>query len=116
VPVRIVTEDRDVAPLVSSSHRHLTAPVAGSDPIRLCGRNSQRLEMLLLNEDPTHGIRIAQRFSDLNTANSGSLLPAASTGYLRLKTQDELYAVSNDGTAASISVVEIFDKAASEVQ
>lgn len=109
VPVYVVQTESDRRALRSTSHRKYTVPANSAvEPIRLCGRNSNRAELLLLNEDATHGIRFDIERSALTTAGAGTLLPAAMTGYLKLPTQDELYAISNDGSAPSISVIEVF--------
>jgi hypothetical protein len=116
VPVVIVSEGRDTRPLRTSSHRRYQVPVAGTEPIRLVGRNSQRVQLLMLNEDATHNIRFGQTMADLNQPSSGTVLPATTSSYLKFETQDELYAVSDDDSAPFISIIEVFDRPNSEVQ
>jgi hypothetical protein len=116
VPVVIVQEGRDVQTLRSSSHRRLVLPAAGGEPVRLVGRNSDREEVSLLNEDATHNIRFASTIGDLNGPQAGTVLPATTSSYLRLKTQDELYAVSDDDSLPAISVIEVFERSGGEVQ
>lgn len=111
IPVRVV-EDGNGNTYRSAAPHHVTAPAAGSDPILLCGRDAARVRVLLLNENASGSshIRFAQRPSDLN-AGGGSLLKAGANSYLALQTQDQLYGVSNDGTAATISIIQEFDQA-----
>jgi hypothetical protein len=116
VPVTIVEQGRDTRPLRTSSHRRYQLPPAGSEAVRLVGRNSGRVDLLMLNEDPTHNIRFAQRPSELDQPNAGTVLPATTSSYLRIRTQDELYGVSDDDASPFISIIEVFDKAESEVQ
>lgn len=110
IPVYIVEGAHDDV-FDSAAPRSLTAPIPGTaDPIRLCGRDPSRAEILLLNESTTADIRFAQRPSDLN-AGGGALLPWPSNSYLRLRTQDELYAVSASLTnTAAISVIQCFER------
>lgn len=116
VPVTIVEEGHDVRPLRSSSHRRYILPPAGTEPVRLVGRNSDRVELLLLNEDADHNIRFAAGIADLNQPNSGTVLPCTTSAYLEIKTQDELFAVSDDDSEPAISIIEIFNRPNSEVQ
>lgn len=108
VPVRIV-ESRRPTVLRTSSHRHFAVPANTGEPARLTGQDHDRVEVQLLNEDATSGIRIAQSPRDL-TGGGGTLLPAGATGYLTIKTQDELYALSNNGSAPTISVIQLFEQ------
>lgn len=117
VPVIVVEDGRGIRSLRSSSHRRYALPLAGTEPIRLCGRNSDRVQILLLNEDDATGGRFAQSIADLISPDSGSLLPSAMGSYLRLTTQDELYAVSEaPDMSPYVSIIEVFDKGQSEVQ
>lgn len=116
VPVYIVEQGRDVRPMRTSSHRRMQVPAAGSQPERLIGRNSGRIEVLLLNEDATHNIRFSNGIGELNGPSFGSVLPCTTSSYLKLKTQDELYGVSDDSATPYISIIEVFDRAQSEVQ
>jgi hypothetical protein len=108
VPVRIV-EARRPRVLRTSSHRHFTVPANTGEPVRLTGQDGDRVEVQLLNEDGTSGIRFAQSPRDL-TNGGGTLLPPAATGYLTVKTQDELYALSANGSAPTISVIQLFEQ------
>lgn len=110
IPVRIV-EDHNGASFRTSAPHHITVPVQGGDPVRLCGRDTSRTSVMLLNEGAaaTSNIRFAQRLSDLNMGG-GAMLPAASTSYLRMHTQDELWGISNDGTAQTVSIIQEFEQ------
>jgi hypothetical protein len=116
VPVIVVEDGRDVRSLRTSSHRRYQVPAAGTEPIRLCGRNTARKSVMLLNEDSAHNARFSQTIADLVAANSGSLLVAGAKGYLELDTQDELYAVADDTNTPYVCVIEIFTTGQSEVQ
>jgi hypothetical protein len=111
IPVRVVEDHQGDSYRSAAPHRITVPANTGTDPVRLCGRDPSRLEILLLNEGAagTSNIRFAQRIADLNLGG-GALLPAASNSYLRLRTQDDLYAVSNDGTAATISIIQVFEQ------
>lgn len=108
VPVRVVQDDRQRV-LRTSSHRKLTVQVNTGEPVHLCGQDFNRSYVLLLNEDASNGVRIAQRPTDLN-GGFGTLLPANTTGYLKLDTQDELYGISNTATAATVSIIQVFEQ------
>lgn len=109
IPVFVV-EGADGTVLRSAAPQHLTVPVNTADPVRLCGTDPDRVEVMLLNESTTTDIRIAQRPSDLN-AGGGALLPWPSNSYLTIKTQDRLYAVADSaGTTATISVIQVFER------
>jgi hypothetical protein len=108
IPVFIV-QDAHNDVLRSASPHSFTVPINTADPVRLCGRDATRAEVMLLNESTTTDIRFAQRPSDLNNGG-GALLPYPSNSYLKIKTQDELYAVSASGTAATISVIQVFER------
>lgn len=108
IPVFIV-QDAHNDVLRSAAPHSITVPINTADPVRLCGRDATRAEVMLLNESTTTDIRFAQRPSDLN-AGGGALLPYPSNSYLRIKTQDELYAVSASGTAATLSIIQTFER------
>jgi hypothetical protein len=108
IPV-IIVQDAHNDVLRSAAPHNITVPANTSDPVRLCGRDAARVEVMLLNESTTTGIRIAQRPSDLNNGGGG-LVPQSATGYLKIRTQDELWAVSASGSAATLSIVQIFER------
>jgi hypothetical protein len=109
IPVFVV-QDAHNDVLRSAAPHAITVPgTATADPVRLCGRDATRSEVLLLNESTTTDIRFAQRRSDLNNGG-GALLPWPSNSYLKIRTQDELYAISTTGTAVTVSVIQVFER------
>lgn len=108
VPVRVVQDDRQRV-LRTSSHRSFAVQPNTGEPTRLTGQDFDRTEVLLLNEDAATPIRIAQSLRDLNNGG-GTLLPPATHSYLKLLTQDELYGISGTGSAATISIIQIFEQ------
>lgn len=116
VPVYVVADQRGEEELTSTGHKRYIIPAYGSATsdgspwVRLVGRNTNREHVYLLNEDASNGIRISNRPDVSTTQHSGTLLPAAMSSYLRLSTQDELYAISDTATAATISIIEEFGR------
>lgn len=108
IPVYVVQDARNNVVRSAAPHA-ITVPANTADPVRLCGRETSRVEVMLLNESTTTDIRFAQRPSDLNNGG-GALLPYPSNSYLKIRTQDELYALSASGTAATISIVQVFER------
>lgn len=108
VPVRIV-EARRPSVLRTSSHRTLNLQASTGEPVRVCGQDHDRVHILLLNESSASNIRFAQRASDLN-GGKGSLLPWPSNSYLKLSTQDELWAISADAGTPALSVIQEFEQ------
>ncbi len=108
IPVFVVEDaHRDV--LRSATPRSIAVPGTGSDPIRLCGIDGGRSEVMLLNESTSTDVRFAQRISDLNNGG-GALLPWPTNSYQKIKTQDALWAVSATATAAKVSVIQVFER------
>ena len=108
VPVRIVQE-RSPRVLRTSSHRRITLPASTGEPARLAGQDFNRVQIILLNESTSSDIRFAQNVRDLN-AGGGTLLPWPGNSYLKLETQDELYAISADSGTPAISVIQEFEQ------
>lgn len=109
VPVYVV-ENADKTPVFrSAAPRSFTLPPAGSAPTMLCGRDPDRVEILLLNESTTDNIRFGYTYNDVQNGG-GALLPYSSNSYLRLRTQDTLYAVSADSGTPTISVIQVYDQ------
>lgn len=108
IPVYVV-EDHNQNVLRSAAPYHVSVPGNTSDPIRLCGRDLTRKSVQLLNESTAQDIRFAQRLSDL-TNGGGALLPWPTNSYQKFDTQDELWALSTSGTAATVSVVQVFER------
>lgn len=109
VPVYIVADQDTTDTWTSASPRHITVPATGSEPTRVCGRSSKRVEIMLLNESSSSNIRIGQRPADVENPAGGALLPWPTNSYLKLKTQDELWAISVDLGTPILSIIEVFD-------
>jgi hypothetical protein len=108
IPVYVV-QDHNNEVVRSAAPHNFTVPGNTSDPVRICGRDPGRTEVMILNESTAQNVRIAQRPADL-TNGGGGLVPYPANSYLTIKTQDELYALSTSGTAATISVIQVFER------
>lgn len=108
IPVVIVEEAGGSKPLRSAAPQSYTLPAAGGDPVHVCGQDPTRREILLLNESQSSNIRFAQRLGDLANGG-GALLPWPSNSYLKLETQDDLYAISADSGTPALSVIQVFE-------
>jgi hypothetical protein len=76
----------------------------------VCGRNENRVEIQLLNEDTATDIRFATTLVQL-AAGSGALLPWPANSYLTIKTQGELYAIGASGSGTPrLSIIEVFEQ------
>lgn len=111
VPVYIVEGEAGPGVVRSAFPRSVQCPASTSaEPVRVCGRNENRVEVLILNEDTATDIRFAANLSAL-AAGTGALLPWPSNSYVRLRTQDELYAIGATGTGTPrLSVIEVFEE------
>lgn len=84
------------------------------EPSRICNRDPNRVELLILNEDSTTDIRIGL-LADLQQdpaqgagAGSGALIWHGTNSYTKIKTQDNLWGVTTiSGTSARLSVISI---------
>lgn len=108
IPV-VLVQDYNSNVFRSAAPHAFTVPPNTADPVRVCGRDLTRTEVMILNESAAQSIRIAQTLADL-TNGGGALVPAAGASYLKLRTQDELWAVSTAGTAATLSVIQVFER------
>lgn len=108
IPVYVVQDARQDVIRTAAPHS-ITVPINTADPVRLCGRDTSRSEVMILNESTTTDVRFAQRPSDLN-AGGGALLAWPNNSYLKIKTQDELWAVSATSTPAPVSIVQVFER------
>lgn len=108
VPVYVVEDDRQHVYRTAAPHA-ITVPVNTADPVRLCGRDRSRRSIQLLNESSSTNVRFAQRLSDLSNGG-GALLPAPTSSYLKIDTQDELWALSASGTAATVSIIQVYER------
>jgi len=107
VPVRIVQTS---SPKIrASTGRHFVVNAQGTEPVRLCGIDPNRVAIMILNEDANSHVRMAKLPGDL-VGGAGAILPKAATTYTRIDTQDEWWAVSADTGTPIVSVIQIFDK------
>jgi hypothetical protein len=110
VPVYIVTGG-DPGVIRSAWPRSVQCPASTTGvPIRVCGRNPNRVEVRMLNEDTATDIRFATELSAI-AAGTGALLPWPANSYLVLETQDEIYAIGATGSGTPrLSIVEVFER------
>ena len=109
IPVFVV-QDANNDVLRDSAPRWITVPASTAEPVRLCGIDPTRSEVMLLNESTSVDVRFAQRPADLN-AGGGALLPWPSNSYTKIRTQGELYALSASASVtAKVSVIQIFER------
>ncbi len=112
VPVYIVEGAGGARTLRLAVPRSMTVPAnTTAEPVRICSRNDTRVEVRLLNEDGTNGIRFASTLAALSSG-TGALLPKSATSYLNLPGQNDLWAVSDGAAAAKLSVVEVYEQPA----
>lgn len=111
VPVYIVEGEGGDQSIRSASPRSVQCPAATSaEPVRVCGRAPDRIEIQILNEDSATDIRFATNLAPL-AAGNGALLPWPSNSYVTIKTQGELYAIGASGSGTPrLSIVEVFDE------
>lgn len=110
VPVQIMQEKK-IRTMAGATY---TVPAQGTAAIRIAGRDYDRVTIQLLVETlagaagaaPT-GVRIDHEIANLD-ANKGALIRAGGTSYLTLACNDELFAVSNDGSACTLSVIYLY--------
>lgn len=114
VPVYVVEPGQGARPLHTVATDRYTVPPAGTAAIRIAGRDATRSRILLLVETaagaagaaPT-GIRFDHEVGNLDVGQ-GALLRAGAVSYLKLECNDELFAVSNDGSACTLSVIYLY--------
>lgn len=108
VPVRVVQQRSPVIVRFAAPHS-ITLQASTGEPVRLCGQDPNRVDILLLNESTSSDIRFATRQAEL-TAGNGALLPWPGNSYLRLTTQDELWAISADTGTPRVSIIQTFEQ------
>lgn len=111
VPVYVVEPSHGARPLRTMAGDKYTVPISTADPIRVAGRDLDRTEIGFLVETPAGsagaaptGVRIDHEVGNL-TVGKGFLIPAGTGSYQKFNCCDELFAVSNDGSAVTLSVV-----------
>ena len=115
VPVYIV-ESATARIIRTASPRHIICPAStAAEPVRVCGKDSRRVEILLLNEDTATNIRIGVSRGDLVTgpgaSPGGALIPWPTNTYTKFATQDELFAIGASGAGTPLlSIIEVFEE------
>ena len=109
VPVYIVENASDPRVLRASAPHHIQLHASTGEAVRLCGQDSTRVRVLLLNESTSSDIRFGTSFAEVTNGN-GALLPWPSNTYLALNTQDELYGISADSGTPKISIIQEFEQ------
>jgi hypothetical protein len=104
VPVYVVERAGGGKGRLDTATVNRTAPVSGSDPVRLTAQDLRRQRVGLLNEDAAHDARVSKSLADL-AQGKGILLPHGATSYLWLNTQDDLFAVGTSANTVAISVI-----------
>lgn len=114
VPVYLVERGSGSKPLKTLAADVFTIPAAGSDPVRIAGRDKTRHQILLLVETAAgtggaapQGIRIDHEVGNL-TLGKGALIRAGGTSYLKMDFNDELFAVSTDSGVCTLSVIFLY--------
>lgn len=108
VPVRVVQQRSPSITRFAAPHA-ITVAATGNDPVRVCGQDRNRVSIQILNESTTSNIRFATDQATL-VAGDGALLGTASTSYLRMTTQDALWAVSADAGTPRMSVIQEYEQ------
>jgi hypothetical protein len=110
IPVRIVETQNDIVFRSAAPYNLVLNPQGTpSGETRICGRDPKRHHVMILNESSAHNFRIAQRPTDLNN-HGGALIPWPSNSYVKIYTQDELYAISDDTGSPQVSIIQVFDQ------
>lgn len=111
LPVYLVERRETAGKRREAITRVVTCPAAGGEPARVCSVDRERAELLLFNEAAAGGnvIRVGARQSDLAgttaTAPGDGFAVAPQTWSPRIRTQGELWAVSQAATSTLLSVV-----------
>ena len=108
VPVRVVQQRSPVIVRFAAPHS-ISLQASTGEPVRLCGQDPNRVDILILNESTTSDIRFATRQAEL-TSGRGALLPFPNNSYLKLVTQDELWAISADSGTPRVSIIQEFEQ------
>jgi hypothetical protein len=114
VPVYIVERESGPRPLTVAGLYRLTVPAIGKDPVRVAGEDARRSLLQVMNEDSATNIRIGNLIdlsvdAQNNVVTGGARLPAGASGYTAIRTQGQLYAIAETGSAATISVILEFE-------
>ena len=82
----------------------ITVPAAGSDPVRVCSVDSNRVQISLLNDDAANDNQFSESIGTV-IEQRGAILPHGATSYRTLKTQGELWALSTAASAVKMSKI-----------
>jgi hypothetical protein len=111
VPVFVVENPNSEATIMDWSPRRFTLPANGAEPIHLVGTNSDREELLIINEDTAHNVFLSNTKAGLQTGTTSMvMLPKGMTSYLKLPFKTEVWAWSADSGTPLVSVIEVFEK------
>jgi len=88
----------------------ISLPAVGSDPARLCNADESRDEVLLLCTSGSNNALFSDSYASLAAATATThggcgFLSNSATSYLRLATQEQLWATSDTSTASQVAVV-----------
>lgn len=108
VPVRVVQQRSPSITRFAAPHA-ITMQASTGEPVRLCGQDRDRVDVLILNESTTSDVRFATTMAEL-VAGDGALLAKSSSSYLRLVTQDTLYGISADAGTPRVSIIQEFEQ------
>lgn len=109
-PVAVYIVEQAAATLRTATGHKYTCQASTGEAIRLCGVDRNRVAVMLLNESTSSDIRWGYQPGDL-AGGGGALLPWPGNSYVRVETQDELWAISADSGTPSVSIVQVFDRA-----
>ena len=114
VPVYMVQAEGKEKVIRDAEPVNINVRAAGLEPSRICNKNPDRVEIMLLNEDSTSDIRIGKLRELQSTsaqgsgpAGNGALIWHGTNSYTTIKTQGELFAISQSSSSARLSVIEV---------
>ena len=109
IPVYITEPGAGIHPLAKTSFRQVTV-VVGANPNAIVERNPQRVSVRFLNESAAGG---TVRLKNGPDSSVGAVLPAAMSSYLEIKTQEQIWAVSDSAATVNgvISIIEEYKQA-----
>lgn len=116
VPVYLVERPgRNRVLRVSGMYNVLCPANTAAQPARLCNPDPARVEVRLLNEDPTNDVRVGA-LEDINDSNlgggnaDGCLISHCASSYTTIPTQGELFAHSVNSSSVRVSVMLITEE------
>lgn len=117
IPVTIVSEGSGKGFLLRAAYGHVTLPAAGSQPVRIAGRDHTRRGLYIINTHATVAAWIAAYPGDLiaditaitTVPVAGSFLPAAQSNYTAIRDQGELFGISATSTPVILSWISEYE-------